>query len=310
MAAETVDVVARPDQVARTFAVVLNHAAGALLGRMDAAEAVGAEFARHGIVPILIGPEAGDLVARVTLACDSGVDVVVVVGGDGTISCAAQLLAGRDIALGILPSGTMNLLARDLGIPIELAGAVDVLVGGRVRAVDVGAVNGHVFTCGSMTGLPTRLAHIREAGRHGPAWRLWGRFFRATLRFLSAYRPLRLSLAIDGRIRRVRTPAMTVTVNPLSDGAGRQFGRSRLDGGELGVYLFRRLRLWDVLRIGFATAGGRWRGDEAVEELHVSAMTVGTRRPSMRVMNDGEAMLLQMPLRYSVRPGALRVIAP
>ena len=293
------------------FAVVLNRSAGALVGEADPSEAIAAAFARRGLTPLLIPPGDGDLPARVARARDSGAGTIVVVGGDGTVACAAQLLAGTTVRLGILPSGTMNLLAHDLAIPVgDLDAAVGVLAEGAPRAVDVGEVNGRVFLCGSMTGLPTRLAQIREAGRHGPVLRLWARFAGAAFRFLATYRPQRLTVVIDGVVRRLRTPAMTVTVNALTDGTGRQFGRARLNAGQLGVYVFHRLRLRDAVRIAWAVFRGRWRDDDAVEELLVHDLVVRTRRPAMRVMNDGEAMLLQTPLHYSLRPGALLVMAP
>lgn len=293
------------------FAVVFNDRAGALVGREDVSGAITAGFAEHGLVPILIAPDAGDLATRIALARDTGAGTIVVMGGDGTVACAAQLLAGSATRLAILPSGTMNLLARDLGIPIgDLSAAIGVLQTGVARAIDVGDVNGHLFLCGSMTGLPTRLAQMREAGRGGPVLRLWARFLGAALRVFSQYRPVHLRLLADGLRRHVRTPAMTVTVNALSDNTGRQFGRACLDGGRLGVYVFNRLRLRDALRVGLAAASGHWRGDTAVDEMHVHTLSVATRRPAMRVMNDGEAMLLQTPLIYKVRPVALWVVAP
>jgi diacylglycerol kinase family enzyme len=82
-----------------------------------------------------------------------GADCVVVAGGDGSVACAAAALAGSPVSLGLIPCGTMNLLAKDLRIdPADRAQALDVLAHGRTRAIDLGAVNGHVFTCASMLG--------------------------------------------------------------------------------------------------------------------------------------------------------------
>jgi diacylglycerol kinase family enzyme len=295
----------------RRFAVVLNASSGFLIGRSDAAEAVREAFALHGLAVTLISPAAGDLPTRLALARDSGADCVVVVGGDGTVACAAQVLAGTGMPLGIVPTGTMNLLAKDLGIPVnDIAAATAALGGGRTRAIDVGNVNGRVFLCSSMIGLPTSLARYREAGRGGPILTLWVAFTSVALRMLAKYRPMRLTLLIDGRSRHERTPAITVSVNPLSDGTGRQLGRACLDGGTLAVYIFNRLHLADALRVGFQAMLGRWRGDPAVAELHVTGITISGTKRTMHVMNDGEVASLETPLRYSVRPRALLVLAP
>lgn len=304
----------RPGQpvkpAASRCAVVLNHSAGALVGQADVTQAIAAAFEAHGLAAEIIQPDAGTLPERVALACASGAQTVVVVGGDGTVACAAAALADTGIALGILPSGTMNLLARDLGLPIgNLDAAVAVLARGEMRTIDVGSVNGHVFLCGSMIGLPTRLAQVREAGRGKPFLLLWGRFLRAALRLLYGYRPMRLAITAGGKRFDLRTPSVTVTVGRLSDDTGRQFGRAVLDAGVFGIYAFRRLRLFDAMRIGLLSVFGRWQDDEAVLEMEGPAVSIASRRPAMRVMNDGEAMLLQTPLAYTLRPRALLVVA-
>ncbi len=297
--------------VVRRFAVVVNHSAGALMGREDVLEAMQQAFAQHDVIAEFVPVEAGDLPARVAMARDAGADAVVVVGGDGSIACAAQVLVGSDTPLGILPSGTMNVLARDLKIPIgDLSAAIGVLAAFHPRAIDVGEVNGRVFLCGSMVGLPTVLGQVRESGRGKSFWRSWGRYVGAALRMLRTYRPLRLGLHTEGRDWKVRTPALLITPNALADSVTRQMGRTQLDGGRLAAYVFARLKLMDAVRIGVPAMLGRWTGDEVVEELSLTELTITGHRPSMRVMNDGEAMLLAMPLRYTIRPRALLVLVP
>lgn len=297
--------------VVRRFAVVLNHSAGALVGREDVLEAMQQAFAQHDVIAEFVPVDAGDLSARVAMARDAGADAVVVVGGDGTIACAAQAMVGSDTPLGILPCGTMNVLARDLSIPIgDLAAAIRVLAEFHVRAIDVGEVNGRIFLCGSMVGLPTVLGQVREAGRGKSFLRSWARYAGAALRMFRTYRPLRLRLHTAGRDWTVRTPALLITPNPLADHITHHWGRTRLDGGLLAAYVFDRLKLIDAVRIGVPVMLGRWTGDEAVEELSLAELTITGHRPSMRVMNDGEAMLLDMPLHYIIRQRALRVLVP
>ncbi len=301
-----------PDHEAQSnpMCVVVNRSAGALISGADAIGAIRAAFQAHGVNPDFIPLDAGNLPERIALARDSGAGTIVVAGGDGTIACAAQVLCGSDVNLGILPSGTMNLLAKDLNFPIgDLDAAIRIIVTGRPRSIDVGEVNGHVFLCASMLGLPTRLAVHREAARGGSVFALWGRFLRAAVRALSVAHPMRLRLVGDGESRTVRTVSLSISVNMLGAGSDRQFGRGCLDGGQLGVYIVRRLRIIDTLRIAAAAMFGRVHSDPAIEENSVSDLTVVSHHPALRVMNDGEVLLLKTPLRYRVRPRALKVIA-
>ncbi len=300
------------DQPERTFVVVVNVSAGGLIGASGPEDDIRAAFAAHGVAPLFIGKEAGDLPARVIIARDSGAAVVVVAGGDGTVACAAHALAGGTIALGVLPSGTMNLMARDLSIPVgDLPAAVECLIKGAPRAIDVGDVNGHVFLCASMIGMATRLARYREAGRAG-GWmphRFW-RLIRLFVRTLSASRPRRFDLYLDGVKRRVWTTSLTLTVNRLTDGTGRLFGRVCLDGGELGVYVVNSLRLRGALRLGFKALIGQWKHDAEVKQYAATTLRIVTRRPALWVINDGEEALIETPLVFTNRHRALWVIAP
>lgn len=296
----------------RRVAVVLNGRAGALLDRQEAAAELAESFAQAGLEPHFIPPEAGTLPERLDQAVRTGAEIVVVAGGDGTIACAAQSLEGSAAALGILPFGTMNLLAKDLGIPIDdLPAAVALIAGGVARTIDVGEVGGRVFLCASMLGLPADIGRHREAQRDGgPAWRRWTRFAQAALHTTRRYVARRLVLELGDQAVASRAPSVTVTVNRLDDASGRLFARARLDGGEFGVYLAERPHwrkipplVWDLVR-------GNWRAGGTIEERRAPAVVVRARRPAMRVMNDGEEMILPTPLHYRLRAGALRVIAP
>ncbi len=296
----------------RHFAIVLNARSGALFGADGAAERIRQCFVAEGAAVQMVAPEAGTLPERIDQARATG-DELVIAGGDGTIACAAQMLAGSSgPALGILPSGTMNLLARDLRMPVgDPQAAVRALIHGKVRAIDVGDVDGHVFTCASMLGTPVRLGRQREAGRRGGGgWRSWLNLARAGVRAWRRNRALRLTLICNGRRLKVRSPSVTITVNALDDATGRRFGRSCLDGGELCVYIVRHTTPWRLLRVlAHALTAGTLR-DPGITMLRTQALTIESRTRALHVLVDGEMRLLEPPLRYAVRPGALRVIVP
>ena len=296
---------------AKPVAVVMNGAAGALLDRADAAVELTTQFTAAGLAPHFVEQDAGNLPERIALATRMGVSVVVVAGGDGTVACAAQALAGSEMTLGILPFGTMNLLAKDLGIPVgDTEAALRVLASGTAREIDVGEVNGRVFLCASMLGLPARLARHREAERASSRLRLWFRFGSAALRGIRRDKKMRLAVGIQERIMRLRVSSLTIAANALDDPSGRMFGRSRLDGGELAMYVIAHLDVGDLARLAWAALRGDWQHTRAIREHRAGEIAIGADRASLRVMNDGEVMLLQPPLHYRIRPRALRVMAP
>jgi diacylglycerol kinase family enzyme len=289
-------------------AIVLNGRAGALLDHATARAELDAALTAAGLQADFI-PDDAPLPARIAAAARSGADAVVVAGGDGTVACAAQELAGGVLPLGILPFGTMNLLAKDLRLPIgDLAAGLRVVADGRVRSIDVGEVNGHVFLCASMLGLPVRLGRYREEARGSGL--TWLRMAAAALALLVRGAPVKGTLEIGGVAKRLRAMTLTVSVNTMDEASGLAFARTSLDGGELGVYTVRPRGLAGTLGLALRLARGQWRQDRAIRERRAEAVTVGGRTRALKVMNDGEIFLLQLPLHYGIRPGALRVLAP
>ena len=293
----------------------MNANAGALLGQSDPGRELERLFKGAGSQVDIVPADFGTLPERIERARSTGADMIVIAGGDGSIACAAQALVGNaenGTALGVIPCGTMNLLAKDLQIPVGNVGAaVAVLMGGSVRCIDVGEVDGHVFTCASMLGTPADLTRHREASRRaggGPA--AWATFARAGLRAWRQNRAMRLTLRCNGRRYKVRSPSVTVTVNPLDDRSGRMFGRSCLDGGKLSVYIVHHNTPWRLVRVLLRALIPGWPTRGGITVLHTAELQVDSRRAALRVLVDGEMRLLTPPLRYRVLPKALAVASP
>jgi diacylglycerol kinase family enzyme len=298
------------------IAVVLNAASGAFLDSPAAPGALPALLRDAGFDAAFVPPEAGTLAERIARACALAPEMLVVAGGDGTIACAAQRIAGTDIVLGILPFGTANVLARDLDIRIgDVAAAIGVLRYGKVREIDAAEVNGQLYLCGSMLGLPARMARYREMGRgKGSMTRLWARFARAAFRAFARYGAPRVALTVDGRPVELRAAAIMVTPNLLDDATGRRLGRDRLDAGRLGLYALKQITLRSVVRLAARLILRSSRNDpdlhgDSAGEIVITSMG---RRASktIRVMNDGEVTLMTPPLTYRIMPRAICVMAP
>jgi diacylglycerol kinase family enzyme len=240
----------------------------------------------------------------------SGTDAVVAAGGDGTVSNVASALVGSNTPLGVLPIGTLNHFAKDLGIPLDLAQAVDVIVAGRTVNVDVGEVNGRTFLNNSSIGVYPDIVVEREKLRH-QGYGKWTALAVANAKVLRHYRQLVVRIEAGGSTKRARTPFLFVGNNEYQVDGIHLGARARLDGGRLFAYLAPRARARELPKLLGLALLGRARAHQtlecfAAEELRVD--TPGRRR--LRVAFDGEVTRMSTPLRYRAQPRALKVIAP
>jgi diacylglycerol kinase family enzyme len=243
-------------------------------------------------------------------AAQPGIEAVVVAGGDGSMACAAAVMAGRDTPLGLLPLGTMNLLAKDLGLPIDLDEAIAALKSGAARRIDVAEVNGHVFLISSMLGLPATMGEHREAQRGNGSLRGVARFVVGLGRHLWRYPRLAVTTIVDGAASRRRVHMLVVVNNDFVEKPGKIIERGSVDAGELTLYVAPRLTSWRMARLAAGMAAGWWHRLPGLERRVVGELTIESDKQALRVMNDGEIRLIETPLRYAIRPRALAVIVP
>lgn len=301
---------------ARAVPVIINASAGWLRGAAVSTRTgqVVRAFRRSGLDPDVrvVAPER--LAYAVYEARVRGALVVFVGGGDGTISTAAGLLAGTPTALGVLPLGTRNHFALDLGLARDLPGAVAAYAAGTIRAIDIAEVNGRVFVNNLSLGLYP--SAVTDSARHH--------------QHLGVPKGAALAFALLGalwRLPRVRVhihapglfedhagcdaPFVMVGNNEYAFEAGRFARRAALDRGELAVYWAPGLG-----RSGMAFAGlravvtRRLAHDPALARLLVPAVQLTCKPRLIDVALDGEVQRMRSPLRVRSRPGALRVVMP
>lgn len=294
------------------FSVVLNSSAGSLLSRPpeEAVEEVERAFAACGHRITCAAAPSHGVQAALERACAGDADVVVVGGGDGTILNAARMLAGTDKALGVLPLGTMNLLARDLDIPLEIGEAARVLANGRIEAIDMAEVNGIPFLNNSAIGLYPRMVREREQVRKHRGWRKWPAMWLAFAKTLIDYPRFDVALDVGNGPQRLVTPFLAVANNAYDEGFGPILHRASLTEGKLAIYASRHAKRWRVLKLIAGIMLGRWHRDPELEVYRATEATVYRRRRKVRVANDGELMELESPLHYRILPRALKVLRP
>jgi diacylglycerol kinase family enzyme len=288
--------------------IILNPTSGP---RPHTAEEVLAIFQELGFDPDIRAVADGAEVAGATRALvQDGHTTVFVAGGDGTVSAAAGALSGTGATLGVLPTGTLNHLARDLGLPASLPQAARAQAAAGTRAIDVGEVNGRVFLNNVSLGLYPAFVRARGHTRRLPRVRKWLRAAGAVLALFVRFPMLRARITVDGRALRRRTPIIFIGNNEyVIDGPGLGM-RPALDGGRLSLLLTRRRGPWGVVMQIVRASRGTLRGSRDIEETTGCEIVVGSRRGHIHAAIDGEVVTLGTPLKCRVRPGALRVLWP
>src|SRR6185437_11571589 len=291
--------------------VLLNRDGGTLAGDPGLADKAREALKSAGLdveVELLSG---GDCAVRCRAVAERRDPLLIVGGGDGTISAAASALAGTRTLLGILPLGTLNHFARDLGIPADLSDAAKLIAAGSHRRVDVGEMNGRLFINNSAIGLYPLMVVDRDLQRMrlGRSKRL--AMIVASLRTLIRFNHRRLTLTVnEERTGRVDTPLLFVGNNEYRTDIGAAGQRESLDDGQLCVLGMRKKTRRGFLAASIRAFIGRSRGDDMVRLEGVEKLRVSSHRSQLTASLDGEVVRAHTPLDYRIRKRALRVIAP
>ncbi|HEX8918878.1 MAG TPA: diacylglycerol kinase family protein [Chloroflexota bacterium] len=294
--------------VAATTGVILNPRSGYVTRHavMDTVTLI-QDALPHAQIHVL------DPLDDVMLCCQellsSGATTLVAAGGDGTVNGVAAILAGHGMVLGVLPVGTFNHFARDIGLAHGMRHALQVLRAGHVKTIDVASVNGNLFLNNSSIGLYPRLVQLRDrvGQRHGrgPAT------LEAALLMAQQPYPSRVSFTAAGRTQTFHGSFLFVGNNRYEpDPLHRRF-RSRLDEGVLSCLIL------DEPDPGHFTASATRLPQENHLHHHgphalatSQLIVVLTTDDTTPVSTDGEVRLLRPPLDYRICPQALRVIVP
>ncbi len=295
------------------LAVVLNRKAGALgQQRSSRIRSRFLEiFRKHGLEPTLFLVSPGKIEACLRQLPQDGYNAVIVGGGDGSLGTAANLFAGTDMILGILPLGTFNLFAKDLGLPLDPGAAADALARGRVQAVDVGEVNGLLFLNKATLGIHPLAVEKREEYRVQ-----WG-IGKATAMTYALFYMLwrlparRLRLKLDGDELTLKTPFLLLSNNLYESNAFLFPQRAALDAGCLGVFYTHHLSRWRLFKMALLTLFGRpFRTMPELVHFCTREVTVESRRGKLRLSVDGEVLKMKTPLKFRIRHRALNMIIP
>ena len=289
------------------IAVIVNTTGGTAVALGDKLEATVREaFAGQEIDLQLI--EGGDIAEAVKQV--AGRPVVAIGGGDGTQGSAAAAFAGTETAQIVLPLGTRNHLAKQLGMPADLGEAAQVAQGGKSVAIDLAkakdSAGERVFVNNASIGLYTRLVRERDK-RWGPKW--LGTIPAAWI-VLRTLRAEALHLTIDGQRERVVTPLLFIGNNRYSLDAGSVGERVSLSDGVLSLFVVARQSPLALIGFAFRALLGRADGERDFCALADAKEVVVEGSGSIDVAFDGEVERMALPLTFAIMPGALKVLVP
>jgi len=236
--------------------------------------------------------------------------VIVAAGGDGTQSAVAAALAGTATPMGVLPMGTLNHFAKDLGIPLDLPTAARVIATGRARAIDVAQVNDRVFVNNSSIGLYPHVVRHRDEMRERLGRGKWLAMLLAIIAIFRRFPLVNLRLTVNGQTHQHTTPFVFVGNNHYRIDRLNLGQRTTLENGDICVYFARRTGRLGMLRLALLAFFGRLRQDRDFNALCATELWIDTHKPTINVAVDGEVDRLTPPLHYRSRPNSLNVILP
>ncbi len=296
----------------KRVAVVLNRESGAMaaLGPEEVAAGLQRVLADHGVEASLECVPGAKVPAALERAAASPAEAVLVGGGDGTVASAATLLAGQGKPLGVLPLGTFNLAARDLGVPLDWAEAAAALLEAPAVEVDALEIEGSLYLCVVMLGFYPALA-LGRPEYHG-SWLV--KTWRTALDVLrGAAQAARLDLVFtdeQGRVTRHRTRMALMVNNDYEDLFGLVPRRQSVDAGWFTTYISTHRTRWGMARAVLAWVLGRWKQEKEVTVFRCRRLRVeAVRHHRLPIMMDGELARLTLPLEIVLRPKALQMLS-
>lgn len=238
---------------------------------------------------------------------------VLVGGGDGSAVCAAETLAPARVPFGILPLGTMNLLAQDLGSAPTFEETLARFQKLVRDDIDAGYVNGHIFLCSAVVGFVPEGAVAREALRENTGIATIANFIGTIARGIGGDIKLKLNLKsrLSDKPYPIDTTALIVSNNSFVQrptDPTQRFSRESLRDGKLAVYSAAPRDIMDGLKMALSMWQGDWQDHESIRSFEATELIVETEEKNVLVSLDGEPKELQSPLHFSIKSQSVPVL--
>jgi len=293
---------------------IINAKAGSLASasNVDQIEHIREAFAAEKLSADVRAVQGHEIIHATKQALSEKPDAIVGGGGDGTISSVAGVVAGSGsgIPMGVLPLGTLNHFAKDLGIPMSIEGAVKVIAAGHVQSIDLGRVNDRTFINNSSIGIYPQVVRKREELRMRLGRGKWIAMVIASLNALRRFPVLSVRIGIGDKSVLRQTPFVFVGNNRYLMSLMSVRGRERLDEGILSLYVTNRTGRFGMLRLAIRALFGRLEQAKDFESIYLPELWIETGKRRLHVALDGEVENMSPPLHYQSVPRALKVFVP
>lgn len=236
---------------------------------------------------------------------------ITVGGGDGTISSSAGLLQNTGIALGILPMGTFNLAARDHGINPDPEKAIEQLCQARINTVPLLRINTYPCLCTATIGFYPRLMKLMNQIRHTRWWFKSLQIVWNSVIYFTRCPAYRFSVSINGNIKQYKSRIMIIIPGSYQDTIGLIPQRDTRFPDSISFYIFRHLGRSAILRSIIYFISGRINKNPDVKIVNADTATINFKnKKQIKLMIDGEVLLLGNPLRTELKHDSLKLLLP
>ena len=245
----------------------------------------------------------------ITTLADKKDIVIVAAGGDGTVNAVVNAAIKSPHPVGVLPLGTLNHFAKDIGMPNEPVAAVHALIKGHPQAIDIARVNTLLFVNNSSIGAYPSLVAERE--KLSPALSKWPAAFVASLKLLGGLRRRHVIITIDNQPpQKLRSPFIFIGNNDYKLEQQNFGDRHSLETGMLSMYAVNARNVLAAIRELFTSLTQGRHAAKGINYYTAKTITIKFRRPTVQVAHDGEVTQLSSPLTYTILPKSLTIIAP
>lgn len=250
-----------------------------------------------------------DIPATIRRRISENKRLFVAAGGDGTVNCVVQAVAHSDAAFAVIPLGTFNHFARDIGIPLDWREALDIAVNGAQKQVDVARINARYFVNNISLGLyPEMVARREERGRNYPRWKARLYAFYMTLR---KYPHVSLTLESEHHQEVVRTHMLLISNNTYDlSGVGIEAPRTTLEEGRLSVYWLPHMPRLALMKFIAHYFAGRVHTAPGFRSFRTLQLKIRSPKKQLHVGVDGEVLTFTTPLVITIAPQSLLVKVP
>ncbi|RCW82892.1 diacylglycerol/lipid kinase family protein [Paracoccus lutimaris] len=290
--------------------VIVNMGSGRKAGGDIAARLQDALQGRAAEVAIRRIEQGADLSDMARQAVAEGFHLVVAAGGDGTQAAVASALAGTDVAMAVIPGGTFNYFARDLGSGETVDEALKIFEAPQLRHVHVGEVNGMIFLNNISFGAYPEILKRRES-----IYRRWGRsriaaYWSALAALWNLRHPLHLTVRAEGQEQHFTTALAFVAKSAYQLETFGLEGADRVREGHLALLIARARRPWPLVRAALRLAFGKTARYADFDLICADEMRIDAAPAHEYIAHDGEKSWMDSPFEVRVRHDALKVLVP